>query len=172
MFKNKNLDIASSFLVVINGVICVTYGDKLLPLLPLICGMVLLLKGITQLVEGIINKDYESLEQNNLEKSFISIAIGIGVLIKKSEALFIVGMFWGLHGLIKSSNYLNTALYNFCKKEKFAFLLFKAIVEFGLSIVLIFDPFGKIGHHIVILGLELIFDGSMEILSLVGKNEK
>ena len=161
----RKLDYISSILVIVNGLICIVYGNKLLPLLPIVCGSILLVKGLIQLSEGIVNKDYASLEKTNMEKSFISIAIGLGVLIKRSDALFIVGMFWGLHGLIKSSNYLNIALYNFHNRDKWILVLIKAIVEFGLSVALIFDPFGKLGHHIVILGLELLFDGTMEFIN-------
>ena len=163
--KSRILDYVSSSLIIVNGVMCLLYRDKVLFLLPILCGIILLIKGIIKFIKGIKEKDYKSLEKDNMEKSLILIAIGIGVLIKRSDALFIVGMFWGLHGLIKASNYLNIALYNFFNKGKWIAILCKAIIEFGLSVVLVFDPFGKIGHHIVILGLELIFDGFMEILS-------
>ena len=128
--KDKQLEYISSSLIILNGLICIIYGEKLLPLLPIICGGILLLKGLIQFIEGIRDKDYNSLEKTNLEKSFILIAIGAGILIKRSDALFIVGMFWGLHGLIKFANYLNIALYNFCNKEKWIIILIKAIVEF------------------------------------------
>lgn len=163
--EDKKLNYISSTLIILNGLICIVYGDKLLPLLPIICGGSLLIKGLIQCIEGIRAKDYASLEKINMEKSFISLAIGLGVLIKRSDALFIVGMFWGLHGLMKSANYLNIALYNILNKDKWILILIKAIVEFTLSFVLIFDPFGNLGHHIVILGLEMIFDGTMETIS-------
>ena len=166
--KSKILDYVSSSLIIVNGVMCLLYRNELIFLLPIICGLILLIKGIIQFIKGIKNEDHKSLEQNNMEKSLILIAIGMGVLIKRNDALFIVGMFWGLHGLVKASNYLNIALYNFFHKGKWIAILFKFIIEFSLSLVLVFDPFGKIGHHIVILGLELIFDGTMEIIS---KNE-
>ena len=165
MLKNKQLEFISSSLIIFNGLICIIYGEKLLLLLPIICGGILLLKGLIQFIEGIRDKDYNSLEKTNLEKSFILIAIGLGILIKKSDALFIVGMFWGVYGLIKASNYLNIALYNFCNKDKWITILIKSIVEFGLSIILIFDPFGKLGHHILILGIELVLDGTIELIS-------
>lgn len=169
--SNKKLEHISSGLVILNGIICLVYEEKLVSLLPMICGIILLLKGLVQCIEGIKDKDYLSLEKMNLEKSFILIAIGIGVLIKGNEALFIVGMFWGLHGLIKSANYLNIALYKFFNKGKWIGILIKAIVEFSLSFVLVFDPFGKIGHHIIILGLELIFDGCMEFMNKYQENK-
>ena len=161
----NNLGYISSALVIFNGIICLMYGEKLLPLLPIISGGILLIKGVIKLAEGIANKDYASLERTDMEKSFIYIAIGLGVLFKKEDALFIVGMFWGLHGLTKSVNYLNVALYNFNNKEKWILLLIKAIAEFALSALLIFDPFGHLGHHIIILGLELVLDGSIDIIN-------
>ncbi|MGN0973848.1 MAG: DUF308 domain-containing protein [Bacilli bacterium] len=171
MLKDKQLEYISSILTILNGLICIIYGEKLLILLPIICGSILLLKGLIQFIEGIKNKDYNSLEKTNLEKSFILIAIGLGILIKRSDDLFIVGMFWGLNGLIKASNYLKVALYNFCNKEKWITILIKSIIEFGLSLMLIFNPFGKLEHHIFILGVELIFDGSIEFISKY-KNKK
>ena len=163
--NHKILDTIAASLVIFNGTICIVYGEKLLFLLPYICGAILLMKGIIQCIEGIKDRDYKSLEKTNLERSFILIAIGIGILIKKTDALFVVGMFWGLHGLIKASNYLNVALYNFFNRDKWVGMLAKSIVEFGLSLLLVFDPFGKLGHHIVILGLELIFDGTIELIN-------
>lgn len=163
--SNKKLEYIQSGLVILNGIICLVYSEKLIGLLPIVCGIILLIKGLVQFIEGIKDKDYLSLEKMNLEKSFISISIGIGVLVRGKEALFIVGMFWGLHGLIKAANYLNVALYNFFNKDKWIGILIKSIIEFSLSFVLVFDPFGKIGHHITILGLELIFDGLMDFMN-------
>lgn len=163
--ENKKLSYIASSLIILNGLICIIYGEKLLPLVPIVCGGSLLIKGIIQFIKGIREKDYASLTKKDMEKSFIAIAMGIGILIKKNDALFIVGMFWGLHGLMKSADYLNIALYNIVNKEKWLGFLMKAIVEFILSFILVFDPFGKLGHHIAILGLELIFDGTTDIFS-------
>lgn len=163
--SNKKLEYVQSGLIILNGIICLAYSEKLIGLLPIICGAILLIRGLVQFIEGIKDKDYLSLEKMNLEKSFISISIGIGVLVRGREALFIIGMFWGLHGLIKAANYLNIALYNFFNKDKWIVILIKSIIEFSLSFVLVFDPFGKIGHHIIILGLELIFDGCMDFMN-------
>ena len=105
------------------------------------------------------------MEQVNLEKSIVSIAIGIGILIKQDEALFIVGVFWGLSGLLKSVNYFNEILYNIVNKGKYALLSVRTIVEFILSLILIFDPFKNVAHHIIILGLDLLLEGGIELIS-------
>ena len=48
--------------------------------------------------------------------------------------------------------------------------LIKVIVEFGISFILVFDSFGKLGNHIVILGLELVFDGTVDFISKYKNN--
>lgn len=53
MLKDKQLECISSSLTIVNGLICMIYGENLLPLLPIICGSILLLKGLVQFIEGI-----------------------------------------------------------------------------------------------------------------------
>lgn len=161
--ENKKLDYVASCVTLLNGFICIVYGEKLLPLVPIICGGSLIIKGVIKAIEGIKAKDYLSLERMDLENSFILIAVGIGILIRGNNALFIVGVFWGLHGLMKAAQYLNVASYNIFNKKKWILKLVRSIVEFILSIILIFDPFGSIGHHIIFLGIELTFTGIMEL---------
>ena len=55
--------------------------------------------------------------------------IAIGIFIRQNDAIFIVGVFWGLSGLNKAANYLNEALYYFYKKS-----LFLQIVLFLFSL--------------------------------------
>ena len=163
--SNKQLSKISSILLIINGLICLAFTDHVLNLLPTICGVIILIKGVIQFFQGIRDKDYASMEQVNLEKSIVSIAIGIGILIKQDEALFIVGVFWGLSGLLKSVNYFNEILYNIVNKGKYALLSVRTIVEFILSLILIFDPFKNVAHHIIILGLDLLLEGGIELIS-------
>lgn len=49
-------------------------------------------------MKGIVSKDYRSFEKTNMKQFFI--AIGLGVLIKRSDALFIVSIIGGLSGLV------------------------------------------------------------------------
>lgn len=154
----------NSILVIANGVICIMFSEELLYLLPVICALVIVIKGAVGTVRGIQNKDHISLDSKGLEQSIVLLALGIGMLIKQEKDLFIVGIFWGLHGLKKSSEYLNEAFYNHYRKKRYFTLLLKSVVEFVLSIMLIFDPYTNIGHHVVILGIELILDSVFELL--------
>ena len=149
----------SAILIILNGVICIVNHQQIYKWIPSLCGAILLIKGIIMLIEGIRANDYATLE-------------GIGIIIRQSDSLFIVGVFWGLEGLNKATNYLNEGLYYFTRKEKFIFPMSKAIIEFVLSSILIFDPFSKIAEHIVILGLELVLEGVSEFVNIYkGKEE-
>ena len=170
--KNKIWDYISTILIIINGIICIIYHEEMIGWLPSICAIVLLIKGTIKMVEGIKAKDYASLEEKKLERAIIIIAVAIAILIQRDNALVVVVIFWGLLGLNKSVNYLNEALYYFSKKKGGFLPLLKAIVEFTLSILLIFDPLGKATEHILILGFELIIEGIFEIMSIHdGKEE-
>lgn len=163
--KNKSLKIISSILSIANGILFIMFSEHILNYLPTISGLIMIVSGIVGFIAGIKNKDYSSIEQKGMEKSIVVFVIGVGILIRQENALFIVGIFWGLHGLVKATNYLNVALYHISRKEKFLADLCKWIVEFVLSVILIFDPFSSVGHHIVILGVEIILDTVLDLLS-------
>ena len=167
--KKQIWDYISTILIIINGIICIIYHEEMIGWLPSICAIVLLIKGTIKMIEGIKEKDYASLEEKKLERSIVIIAVAIAILIQRENALVVVVIFWGLSGLNKSANYLNEALYYFSKK-KGGFL--PLIIEFTLSILLIFDPLGKATEHILILGFELIIEGMFEMISIHNGKEE
>lgn len=129
-------------------------------------------KGNSKDDRGIKEKDYASLEKKKLERVIVIRAVAISILIQRENALVVVVIFWGLSGLNKSANYLNEALYYFSKKKGGFLPLIKAIIEFTLSILLIFDPLGKATEHILILGFELIIEGIFEMISIHNGKEE
>lgn len=170
--KSRIWDYLSTVLIIINGILCITYHEEIFLWLPGVCAIVLLIKGTVKMVEGIKEKDYESLERKKLERAIVIIAVAIAILIQGSNSLVVVVIFWGLSGLNKSANYLNEALYCFSKKKGGLLPLLKAIIEFTLSILLVFDPLGKATEHILILGFELVIEGIFELISIYkGKEE-
>lgn len=162
--NEKKWKILNSILMIANGVICIMFSEKLLYALPTICGLVMVIKGLIGIVRGINNRDYASLERVGLERAIVVLLVGIGIIVRQGNALFIVGVFWGLYGLRKAADYLNEGLYRRYNNERYIRLILKAIAESVLSIILIFDPYTSIGHHVVILGVELILDSVLEML--------
>lgn len=161
--KDLKLEYVSPILVIISGIFCIIFKEHLVYLLPLIFGCLLFVIGIILFIEGIIYKEYANLEKTHLEKSFAIMTLGICILLKQNNALFLIGTFWGLYGFVNSSNHFNIAFYNFHKKNNWAIPLLEGLIEFILASILIFDPFSHLGHHIFILGLELVFDGSLDL---------
>ena len=170
--KKQIWEYLSTILIIINGIICISYREEIIGWLPSICAIVLLIKGIVKMTEGIKEKDYASLEKKKLERAIVIRAVAISILIQRDNALVVVVIFWGLSGLNKSANYLNEALYYFSKKKGGFLPLIKAIIEFTLSILLIFDPLGKATEHILILGFEFIIEGIFEMISIHNGKEE
>lgn len=154
----------ASLLLIFNGAVCLLFQDHVYNLLPTLCGIIILMEGVLKLMEGIEVKSYKKLEHNQMETSVVLFIVGLGVLWEQQNALFTVGIFWGLWGMIKAIHSLNVGLYNYHHDKPFLGSIAKAIVECVLSFLLIFDPFHNIHHHILILGVELIFEGCMEFV--------
>lgn len=170
--KSRLWDYISTVLIIINGVICIIFHEDIYDWLPDICAIVLLIKGIVKLIEGIKEDHHKDLHGKKFERAIVIIAFALVILIKQNDAFLVVVIFWGLSGLNKSANSLNEGLYKIHKKEGGFLAIIKAIVEFILSILLIFDPLGKALEHIVILGVELIFEGIFEVIKIYNGEEE
>ena len=77
--------------------------------------------------------------------------------------MFLIGVFWGLEGLSHSTHLLNELFYRMHNNKKYFLLLIETIIEFSLSILLIFEPYHSVEHHILLLGLELLLESLMNI---------
>lgn len=165
-------DYISTILIIINGVICIFFHEEIYKWLTDVCAIVLLVKGVVKLIEGIKEDHHKDLNGKKFEVALVMIAFSIAILIKQNDAFVVVVIFWGLLGLNKSANYLNEALYKIHKKEGGIVALLKAVIEFTLSILLIFDPLGKALEQIVILGVELIIEGIFEIIKIHSGEEE
>ncbi len=153
----------AGLLLIFNGAVCLLFQDHVYNLLPTLCGVILLMEGVLKFMEGIKVKSYRKLEENQMETSLMLFIVGLGVLWEQQNALFTVGIFWGLWGMVKAIHSLNHGLYHYHHDKPYLASIAKAIVECVLSTLLIFDPFHNIHHHILILGVELIFEGCVEI---------
>ncbi|MEG1431513.1 DUF308 domain-containing protein [Eubacterium sp.] len=167
--KQETYKRTDALLILLNGILCLIFARNVTHLLPTFCGGILIIKGGLQFYKGIINQDYRILEQTDLVKSFSAIAVGIGIFFAQEDALFIIAIFWGLTGLTQATGCLNTALFKMARKEKFFWDLFKGLVEFSLSMAVIFNPFNSVEHHVLLLGIDMIFEG---VISFLARAEK
>lgn len=161
--KNKQINMIINLLMIINGVLCLIFTHEILQLLPTISGLTIIIKGIFNFIVEFKSGGHKLLENLDFEKSIVTIAIGAGILFKQQDSLFLIGVFWGLEGLSYSTHLLNELFYRMHNNKKYCLLLIETIIEFGLSILLIFEPHHSVEHHIMILGLELLFESLMNI---------
>lgn len=146
-----------------NGALCILYAEHIYSFLPTICAFVLLYIGIAKCVSGIRSKDYQRLGAQDFEISIVLMAVGTGIMIRQDKALFIVGVFWGLWGLYKAVDAFDAAFYGFFHRKRFLPEFIAGMLQLVLSLLLLFDPESNMGHHIIILGMELILEGILEI---------
>lgn len=161
--KKKEINIIINMLMIINGLLCLIFPHKILQLLPTISGLTIIIKGIFNFIVEFKNGGHKLLENLDFEKSIVSIAVGLGILIKQQDSLFLIGVFWGLEGLSYSTHLLNELFYRIHNNKKYYLLLIETIIEFSLSILLIFEPYHSVEHHIILLGLELLLESLMNI---------
>lgn len=163
--KKNITNLLLSLLLIVNGIICLFNNEFVLSILPTLCGIIILVRGIIKLFIGIKDKDYATPDKTNLEGSIISVAIGAGILLMQQDALSVVAIFWGLSGLVKASASFNEVFYKLYSKKKCLLPIVEGIVGLALSMMLIFNPSGSIEHHVILLGIELIFEGVINIIN-------
>ncbi len=157
-------------IMLVNSLILLILREHVYEYLPSICGIVLMIRGIVQFLVGVEHKDYLHIEQNEIGMGLISLAMGIGIMQRQDHALFVIGVFWGMFGLRKSMQKLNVFMYKVYNSEigRLARCLLIVEIAFGfiVSFLIIFDPYTNTRHHIVLLGVEMLYEGVIQLLHL------
>lgn len=163
---NKHLEEFNDIILIIAGVVCLIFNSHIYEQLPIIFSLIMLERGISDIYEGYHRGDIQSLENMGLERGVMFVIVAIGIFVQGKYALFVIGVFWGLAGLLKASHHLNSFLYHLSHHEPCFKIFIELIIEVVLAMVLIFDPSNNIAHHIIILGVELIIYGIIDGFSL------
>lgn len=162
----RKAEITTSILFILNGLICIIFSEFIQEILPYISGSIAILSGIILLTKAIYEKEYKTIETKRTAISIIMILIGIIIIFKNENSINLIGVVWGIYGLVKGINELNIAIYYIFSKEKFILELLHSIVEIVLAIILIFNPFEKIATHIILLGIEMIVIYTMKLFKV------
>lgn len=84
---------------------------------------------------------------------------GIAIIVRGNEADGLIGVAWGIFGLIQGSESLNVAIYNLANKKRWGMDMLQAAVQIALALLLLVDPVAKLYPHMRVLGLELLATG-------------
>jgi uncharacterized membrane protein HdeD (DUF308 family) len=141
------------------GILCVAITAKVQLAFPYIVGGVMIFYGLVKLVVGIINKEYREEHTNGTIASVIFIALGIMIIVEDYDwDMVFIAVVWGVIGLIEGAHALKRAFDKILKGQRCVYYILKGCVELVLAFLLLHD-FEHISTHIIVFGVQLIFDG-------------
>ncbi len=176
MDRFKKIQIPS-VLMVINAILCLVYTEHVYSMLPTIFALIFIIRGAALFIAGLRGQAREGTPQSEISRAIVSIIMGVGIWVRQEDAIMVVGIFWGLYGMRKASAEMLEIAENIHTKNFYYLTLILEIIEtvvgLALSYTLIFDPVSNVEHHVFILGIELLYEGALEVLhQILDKHEK
>ena len=141
------------------GAACMLFTQQIHALLPYILGSVMALSGICDIYRGIVTGEFRRSDTKLTSHGISILLLGWVILYSREHADSIIGAIWGIIGLTKGTETLNRAICKGSAKEPFAGELIHGSIELVLGILLLADPLTAVGHHLFLLGIELIAVG-------------
>lgn len=144
------------FILCILGIQCLFFVDFVYKFLPLIIGGFMAGTGVLAMIGSVLSKEYLKLETKLSSSGILVFVIGIIIMMRGAQADGLIGVAWGILGLIQGSESLNVAIYNLAHKRKWPADMLQASVQILLAVLLLADPASKLYPHMPILGLEML----------------
>lgn len=141
------------------GGVCLFFVDFIYKLLPYLMGGFMAGTGALAIIGAVLSREYLKLETKLSSSGILVLVIGIAIMIRGTKADGLIGVAWGILGLIQGSESLNVAIYNLAHKKKWIVDMLQAAVQITLAMLLLVDPVSKLYPHMRILGLELLAMG-------------
>ncbi len=146
-------------LMILTGIFLFFYNENVLEMIPSVLGIMLILASFGLLAKSLMRGEYHFKEKSDIGAAVVAFILGFGIFFRQEDAVFIIGLFWGIYGLLEAADELNEAIERFTNGKPGFKSLIESIVGFTLSTMLVFEPNENIEHHILILGIELVWEG-------------
>lgn len=143
-------------ILLIVGFLCLFFVDFIYKVLPYTMGSLMIAIGVSSLFCAIITKEYKRLDTKLSSAGILLIVIGISIIVHGNRADGLIGVIWGIFGLIEGTESLNVAIYNLTHKKKWVADMLQTILQITLALLLLIDPVTKLYPHMRILGMEHI----------------
>jgi uncharacterized membrane protein HdeD (DUF308 family) len=144
---------------VVFGIFCVGFTDIVMSIFPYIVGGVMIAYGGTKLVVGIVRKEYLSEKTNETVSSAIFVAVGIMIIVEDYDwDMVFISVVWGILGLMEGAHAFKRAITKMVAAQPCVYYMMKGCIEVILAFLLLHD-FDHISVHIIVFGIQLIFDG-------------
>lgn len=162
--KIKTNVVISALFCIALGVVLVIWPGMSIQIACMAIGAVLILGGISRLVNFIFRRDGSLFSQLNLFMGIIITLIGALILLQPAKVIVIIPILVGIIIILHGVNNLQQAV-SLCKNQydKWWVALLLGLVTVGFGILLICNPFQTIDTLVMFIGLFLIYDGASDI---------
>lgn len=162
--KIKTNVVVSALFCIVLGVVLVIWPGTSAQILCMAIGAVLMISGLTRLVNYISGRDGSLFSQMNLIMGIIITGIGLWILLQPKTIGIMIPILVGIIFLIHGINDLQQAV-NLCKSQydKWWVILLLGLVTIGFGILLIWNPFEAVETLFMVIGFFLIYDGASDI---------
>jgi uncharacterized membrane protein HdeD (DUF308 family) len=123
-----------------------------------IVGSFMAVIGLGQFIFAIRTKEYAQTNSNKTAMSLILMALAVLIIVEKDSANTIVAIAWGFLGLLEGAHAFNHAFSRIAKSQRCTYFLVKGLIEVVLAFLLLHDPINHLGLHIIVLGVNFVFD--------------
>ncbi len=173
--KIKTNVIVSAFICIALGVILVFWPGLSVKVVCMAIGAVLVINGISRLLNFIFGRDGSVFSQMNLVMGIIITVIGGWILLQPGTIIAMIPILVGIIIVIHGINNLQQSV-SLCQNryDKWWIALLLGIITIGFGVLLVFNPFAEVDTLIRFIGLFLIYDGASDIwiMSRVSRNVK
>lgn len=162
--KIKTNVVVSALFCIALGIVLVIWPGASAQILCMAIGAVLMVSGLTRLVNYIFGRDGSLFSQLNLVMGIIITGIGLWILLQPKTIGIMVPILVGIIFLIHGINDLQQAV-NLCKNQydKWWVVLLLGLATIGFGILLIWNPFEAVETLFMFIGFFLIYDGVSDI---------
>lgn len=136
------------------GFLCLFFVDFIYKLLPYTMGCLMIAIGASSVFCAVITKEYKRLDTKLSSTGILLLVIGISIIVHGNRADGLIGVIWGIFGLIEGTESLNIAIYNITHKKKWLADMLQTMLQITLALLLLIDPVTKLYPHMRILGME------------------
>ena len=151
--------VISMLLVPVAGVSCLLFPALAEEALPWYLGVPMVVSAIGSIVAVVRERDAGA-GRESLGSAIVLCVLGLVIIVHGANSTVFIGIVWGLLGLQKAARTFDGIFSDIRHKRPFAVALAFCVLQFVLSVLLILNPFANIEHHLIVLGIELLFYSS------------
>lgn len=145
----------ATLLFPILGIACLLASEQVAECLPHVLGSVMLFVGAADIVTDLLDRD-STPGKITVGTDVVMVVLGVVALLNTTESLNVIAVMWGLLGLEKAAREIDEAADAQRGSKGWLAPLATGVFELVLGTMLLISPMANLGHHVLLLGLELI----------------